>query len=146
MSRLQSVSTVALAGVIAAGIGSSPAQAQAQAWMDTSLPAGQRASLLVAAMTNDEKIVLMHGTGGGGLWPGIIPANTRLGIPALHLADGPAGPANNMYQVTALPAPITVGASWDPALMQRYASTAAEEEKGKTVNIHLAPTMNMLRV
>ena len=143
MNRRQVVAA-GFACVTLSGIGS--AALHAQTWMDTSLPPGQRAALLVAAMTNDEKIAILHGTGGDGIYPGIIPANTRLGIPALHLADGPAGPANTMYQVTALPAPITAAASWDVALMQRYALTAAQEEKGKGVNVHLAPTMNLLRV
>src|SRR5689334_18983417 len=63
-------------------VGQAPAHAQTNAWMDTSLPPAQRATLLVAAMTQAEKLAMVNGTGGSGTYSGMIPANTRLGIPA----------------------------------------------------------------
>ena len=58
-------------------------------WMNTALTPDQRADQLLAQMTLDEKIALLHGVAGP--YIGYVPANTRLGIPALNLEDGPAG-------------------------------------------------------
>ncbi len=131
---------------IAMLIGRPPVQAQTNPWMDTSLPPAQRATLLLAAMTQAEKLAMVNGTGGSGTYSGMIPANTRLGIPAINMMDGPAGISQGWSQVTAFPAPITLGATWDTNLMRQYGDAIAAEEKGIGVNINLAPMMNILRV
>ncbi len=46
----------------------------------------ERAKQLLAKMTVDEKITMLHGAKGD--YVGNVPANTRLGIPALTLNDG----------------------------------------------------------
>lgn len=113
-------------------------------WMNTALTPDQRADQLLAQMTLAEKIAMLHGAGGP--YVGNIPANTRLGIPALWLEDGPAGVADGMSGVTAFPAPVGVAASWDTALMNQYGQALGAEESGKGANIALAPTVNILRV
>ncbi|MFD1535444.1 beta-glucosidase [Nonomuraea guangzhouensis] len=107
----------------------------------------QRAARLLARMTLDEKIVMLHGVGfefGKG-YAGRIPGNARLGIPALYLADGPNGVANGSTGVTAFPAAINGAATWDPALMRRYGEAVGVEQAGKGHNIALAPTINIVR-
>lgn len=64
-------------------------RAQAQSWTNTALPAGQRASLLLSNTTLSDEVTMVAGAGGS--YVGNIPANSRLGIPALNLQDGPAG-------------------------------------------------------
>lgn len=113
-------------------------------WMNVELTPDQRADQLLLEMTLDEKIAMVHGVDGSA-YGGNIPANTRLGIPAINLADGPAGVATRMTQVTAFPAPAAAAASWDVALMKQYGLAIANEEAGKGVNILLAPTVNILR-
>jgi beta-glucosidase len=113
-------------------------------WMNISLSPNQRANLLSDRMTLDEKISLLHGSPGSA-YVGYIPGNTRLGIPALYLEDGPAGVADGMTGVTQLPAPVAGAASWDPSLMKRYGQVIGSEEAGKGVNITLAPTINIVR-
>ncbi|GCE14089.1 beta-glucosidase [Tengunoibacter tsumagoiensis] len=113
-------------------------------WMDRSLSADQRANLLLKQMSLKEKIALLHG--GDGPYVGNVPENTRLGIPALKLEDGPGGVADGVTQVTAFPAPIGVAASWDTQLMYQYGQATASEESGKGANIQLAPTVNILRI
>src|SRR5947209_4320288 len=116
-------------------------------WMDISLSASKRADLLLAQMTLDEKIAMLHGAGyGSGGYVGHIPANKRLGIPALNLEDGPAGVSDDMKQVTAFPAPVAGAASWDTTLMKQYGQALGREERGKGVNVVLAPTVNILRI
>ena len=125
----------------------SRALADAQPWMDTSLPAEQRARLLLAAMTLDEKSAMVYGSGVGSAgYVGHVPAIPRLGIPGLNLQDGPAGVAGGALTVTAFPAPITLAASWDTALMEQYGVAMAEEERGKGANVQLGPMMNIDRV
>ena len=111
--------------------------------MDTALTPDQRADQLLAQMTIDEKIALLHGANGS--YVGNVPANTRLGIPALNLEDGPAGVGDGMTQVTAFPAPIAGAASWDTSLMQQYGQALGSEQMGKGANVVLGPTVNILR-
>src|ERR1039457_4291438 len=68
-------------------------------WMDKTLPPDKRADMLIAQMTLDEKIQLVHGTGWGAMRPGapvppgsnegagFVPGIERLGIPAINMAD-----------------------------------------------------------
>ncbi|HTX93115.1 MAG TPA: glycoside hydrolase family 3 C-terminal domain-containing protein, partial [Anaerolineales bacterium] len=125
----------------------SRALADTPPWMDASLAPEQRAKLLLAAMTEDEKLAMVYGNNMGSAgYVGHIPANTRLGIPELNLEDGPAGVSDGMIQVSAFPAPIAVAASWDTGLMERYGVAMAEEELAKGANVQLAPMMNIDRV
>ena len=48
-------------------------------------------------MTLDEKITMLHGVAGP--YVGNVPANTRLGIPALNLNDGACGHNQSWLQV-----------------------------------------------
>jgi len=118
--------------------------AQTQPWMNTALPAEQRAGLLLAQMTLDEKIAMVHGC--AGQYVGNVTNNSRLGIPGLHLSDGPAGVSDGMQGVTALPAPIALAASWDTGLAREYGAVAGAEARGKGVHVLLGPMMNMVRV
>lgn len=115
-----------------------------RSWMNTALTPDQRADQLLAQMTLDEKIAMVHGVAGS--YIGYVPANTRLGIPALNLEDGPAGVADSQTGVTAFPAPVAGAASWDTSLMNRYGQALGSEEAGKGANVVLGPTVNILRV
>ena len=114
-----------------------------QPWTNLLLSAGQRANLLLNAMTFAEKTAMIAGAGGG--YVGNIPANSRLGIPALNLEDGPAGIADGVNNVTAFPAPIALAASWDAALSRQYGNFLGAEARGKGVEVLLGPMMNMAR-
>ncbi len=117
--------------------------------MNKALPAGQRANLLLRAMTLDEKITLVHGAGYPTplkAYAGYVPPNTRLGIPALKLGDGRAGVGNGAKDVTLLPAPIAASASWDTVLMNAFGRVLGEEEWGKGTNVALGPTIDIVRV
>ena len=118
---------------------------QAQSWTNTTLSAGQRATSLVNTMTFSEMEAMVYGGSSGG-YAGVIPANSRLGIPTLYLQDGPAGIADGANNVTAFPAPITIAASWDVTLSRQFGSMMGAEAWGKGVNVLLAPMMNDARV
>jgi beta-glucosidase len=117
---------------------------QAQTWTNTSLTGEARASALVATMTFGEKTLLLNGAGGA--YVGNIPANSRLGIPALNLQDGPAGVRNTVANdTTAWPAPITLAATWDVSLARQYGLFMGQEFAGKGIGVALGPMMNVAR-
>jgi beta-glucosidase len=118
--------------------------AKAQPWMDRSLTPDARASLLLSNMTLDEKIATVHGVTGP--YVGNSSGVSRLGIPGLHLEDGPAGVADGVQGVTALPAPILLAASFDTDLARQYGTTIGVEARGKGVHISLGPMINLVRV
>nr|WP_260408393.1 beta-glucosidase [Planomonospora venezuelensis] len=76
---------------------------------------------------------------------GRVKAVPRLGIPELRMHDGPHG-VSDVEGVTAFPAPITLAATWDPALARRFGAALGAEARGKGVNVHLAPAVDILRV
>ncbi|MGX6604055.1 glycoside hydrolase family 3 protein [Micromonosporaceae bacterium Da 78-11] len=104
----------------------------------------ERADAMVAAMTLAEKLQLMHGGAVCG-WTGCVDANSRLGIPALHLQDGPAGVGSHVPGATQMPSPVAAAATWDTALMRQYGETLGSEQWGKGTNVVLAPTVNIVR-
>jgi beta-glucosidase len=132
-------------GLVPAHSGATPATTRP--WMASDQSPRQRADELLAQMTLDEKIALVHGDAfpTGGTYAGHIPANARLGIPALVLGDGPNGVGNGSTGVTEFPAAVTDAASWDSALVHQYGTALGAEQAGKGHNIALAPTINIMR-
>ncbi|MFE9425899.1 glycoside hydrolase family 3 C-terminal domain-containing protein [Kitasatospora sp. NPDC006697] len=133
-----------LAAAGLAAVTEAPATAASQPWMNTAQTPDQRAGELLAAMTSAEKLAMLHGGASCG-YVGCVDANTRLGIPPLHLQDGPVGVGDGLTDVTALPAPVAGAASWDPTLMQQYGQVIGSEQWGKGTNVVLAPTINIVR-
>lgn len=121
-----------------------------QAWMNKSLSAVRRADLLLRAMTLKDKVALVHGVSRKEHpfkgYVGYVPANPRLNIPALKLADGRAGVGNDATGVTLLPAPISAASTWDPSLLEEFGRVLGEEQWGKGTNVELGPTIDVVRV
>ncbi|POM24105.1 Thermostable beta-glucosidase B [Actinomadura rubteroloni] len=121
-------------------------------WCDRSLAPDRRAGLVLAKMTDDEKIALLSSDdplGGplGGFWDGAH-ADTnagiaRLGVPPLYIADGPAGVRQG--NATALPAPIALAAGFDPSGAARYGATVAWEARHRGNDVIFGPTVDVLR-
>lgn len=123
---------------------STSAHAADQPWMNTALSPTERANLLLAAMTQAEKLTMLHGGSSCG-YVGCVNGNTRLGIPPLHLQDGPVGVGDGVTGVTQLAAPVAGAASWDTGLMKQFGQTLGAEQWGKGTNVVLAPTINIVR-
>jgi beta-glucosidase len=110
-----------------------------------------RADLLLAQMTQDEKLQLVHGAGGpvtniiplprgaGGYIPGI----PRLGIPALYFVDGSVGLADSSAPATALPSSIASAASWDLALAYKFGSVIGAELRAYGLNVNTGGNVNL---
>lgn len=127
---------VALLLVAATGFGA-PLTTQELASIDA------RANALIAQMTLEEKIAMVHGIGRAG-FTGYIPANERLGIPAVKMADGPVGVRAG--ESTAFPAPICMAATWNPEVINRVGQALGREVLGKGHNVLLGPCINIARL
>ncbi|MGI5239733.1 glycoside hydrolase family 3 C-terminal domain-containing protein [Dactylosporangium sp. CA-139066] len=146
LSRRRVLLSAALAAVLTGGlvVGVHAADAADQPWLDATQTPAQRADELLAAMTQAEKLTMLHGGAGCG-FAGCVDANTRLGIPQIRLQDGPVGAGDGFTGVTQLPAPVAGAASWDTALLRQYGEVLGSEQWGKGTNVVLAPTVNILR-
>jgi len=106
---------------------------------------------LLGRLTLEEKAALLEGTDAWYTNP--VP---RLGIPQLHLTDGPHGvrkvrSAGGGFSVsanepaTAFPTSATVASSWNPELARRMGEAIAEECLAAGVDVLLAPGINIKR-
>jgi beta-glucosidase len=125
------------------GIPATAAQAaSACPWVGSHAPVDTRVGQVVQQMTLDEKIAMVHGTGGSA-YTGYVPGDARLCIPALKLQDGPVGV--RMADTTQLPSAANLAASFDPTLAKQYGGVIGAEDKTKGVDVDLGPTINIVR-
>jgi len=115
--------------------------------MDTALSPDERATLLLTQMTLEEKVDMLSEKSGAGLPP------SRLGIPPLTFADGPAGVRIdrgrrdvNEGKATAPPAPIALAAAWDLPAAQQYGDMLGQEAWRTGHNVLFGPGMDIARV
>jgi len=108
-------------------------------YKDSSAPVEQRVSDLLEKMTVEEKIDMLGGYDGFYIRP-----NSRLGIPAIKMADGPLG-VRNYGKATAFPGGICFAATWNTDLVKRYGEAIGTEARSKGVHIMLAPGVNIYR-
>lgn len=133
----------------------------AMPWMDAALAPDRRADMVLAQMTRDEKLSMVHGimaipVGPAGKIPpeaqigaGYFPGIARLAIPALQETDGAVGIAYLMGMrkdgATAMPATQATAAGWNPALAYQGGATIGQEAWSKGFNILLAGGVNLTR-
>lgn len=129
---------------------SAPPAGETSAGWEDSQEATDRASALLAQMTLLEKIDMLRGELNNfyGFYNAPI---ERLGIPALTMADGPAGtrianPDVNGQRSTQLPSPLSLAATWDAAIAEQYGQLAAEEAFSTGHNVLLSPAVDIARV
>ncbi len=107
-----------------------------------------RARQIVSQMTLDEKISQMHGTQKASIFR-IVVGIPRLGIPDLLVTNGPAGfgPAGpgHASKATALPAPISLAATWDLEAARGYGALGGSEAFMTGNTFYEAPDVNIAR-
>lgn len=119
----------------------SPASANDRPWLNTSLSPDERAALLLAQMSLEEKISMVHGVSNDAYY---IAPIARLGIPALTMTDGPAG--INVGKATSLPAPIGLAATWDLAAAEQYGELLGREAEATGHNVFLGSCLDIARI
>ena len=160
-SAVAVVGTFAAVGKAAGDSGPPPAPAATPRatgpcpWLDSSLPSGRRAAMLMSAMTPIQEADLLHLYWGGSAanpYEGLSPAIPSLCIPAITEQDGSAGVGSGWRTavgqfggVTQLPAPIADAAAFDPSLARSYGRVVGSEDAAVGVDMALAPTINIER-
>jgi beta-glucosidase len=101
---------------------------------------------LVADLTLDEKALLTAGRDGWSTAP-----IERLGIPSVRMTDGPNGARGSSLlgagDVTSVCTPCgsALGATWNPALVERVGAMIGEDARTKGCRVLLAPCVNIQR-
>src|SRR6266480_3771446 len=116
-------------------------------WMHKSLSPDERANLLLRQMTQAEKVNMLREQSGAGLSP------SRIDIPALTFADGPAGVRIdrsrrdiNEGKSTSPPTPISLAATWDLAAAQQYGDLVGLEAWATGHNVLFGPGLDIARI
>ena len=132
----------------------------AQTWMNAALDPDRRADLVIAQMTLDEKIQLVHGIGWGPVQAGaaVPPDNNggageilgipRLGIPALQQADSAVGIRMSAPQgrySTLLPSVLGAACSWDLDGAHLYGDVLGRELRAQGYNQSIGGGVNLAR-
>jgi beta-glucosidase len=129
---------------------------------------------VVAAMTTEEKALLLVGMGFNLDLPGLPPVSEddtkspekvpgaagrthaipRLGIPSITLSDGPAGVRiepirkgdnSKTYYATGFPISTLIASSWDTDMANRVGLAVGREAREYGIDVMLAPAMNIHR-
>ncbi|MFB2556338.1 glycoside hydrolase family 3 C-terminal domain-containing protein [Herbiconiux liangxiaofengii] len=105
---------------------------------------------LIAQLSDAEKVAL---TAGADAWS--TTAVERLGIPALRLGDGPHGVRRpregsgmsmfDSHPATCFPTAASLGASWDPTLVEEVGVALGREAASHGIGVLLGPGVNLKR-
>lgn len=79
---------------------------------------------------------------------GNVCENTRLGIPAIKMNDGPQGFRDNAHlgSTTSWPCSLAIGATFDPAAALEWGAGMGSEFFAKGANVQLGPGMCLARI
>ena len=124
-------------------------------WMNRADPPAARAKALLAKMTQAEKLVMLHGPvapmpccechNASGIihaacaYTGNVLGNERLGIPPIHMNDGPQGFRENIFPgtTTAWPSSLTIAASFDVDMAGKWGDGMGKEFFAKGANVQV---------
>jgi beta-glucosidase len=128
--------------------------------MDPKLPPDVRADMVIAKMTLEEKLQLVHGIGWGVLkqgsfvppedngGAGFVPGIPRLHIPDINMADSAVGvrmaSLHGRYS-TLLPSTLGAAASWDPEAAEVYGRVIGRELRAQGYNMSIGGGVNLTR-
>lgn len=120
------------------------------AWMAPDLLPPQRAEKLVAALSQEQKIQQLHGSAPPEDFR-VVTGIPELCVPDLTVTNGPAGVGASTEPLggapaTALPAPIALAATWDPAMATAFGNVMGEEMTSSGRNLLESPDVDLARV
>ena len=82
--------------------------------------------------------------GNAGVFGGVIPSLAEKGVPAITCCDGPAGIRMKRY-CSLIPCGTALAATWNTELVEKLHVLIGEEMKHYSVDVQLAPGMNIHR-
>jgi beta-glucosidase len=111
---------------------------------DRALAVEGRVEALLAQMTLEQKVHILHGHVQMAY---TVPPIPEIGFPGLRMTDGPAGANVTEARAcsTALPAPLAVAATWNPELASMQGDVIAQELLANGMNVLLAPNTDIVR-
>ncbi|HWC33302.1 MAG TPA: glycoside hydrolase family 3 C-terminal domain-containing protein [Mycobacteriales bacterium] len=145
-ARLLAAATAALAVLAAAALVATPVTAAAKPaasrcgshpWCDTALSPVKRAHLLLAAMSQSDKVGMLTGA-----------AASDVGVPAFNATDGALGPGgigSGSNRATAMPAGIALAAGFGRKLAYAYGKTVGIGVRNRGFDADYGPTVNIMR-
>jgi beta-glucosidase len=99
---------------------------------------------LIAGLSIAQKVALLTGADS---WR--IPGCPAIGLRPIVTSDGPAGvrglTKDERKPSSSLPCPSALGATWDRDLVYELAAALGREARSKSVDVLLAPTINLMR-
>ncbi|MDQ2677703.1 MAG: glycoside hydrolase family 3 C-terminal domain-containing protein [Actinomycetota bacterium] len=119
-------------------------------WMARGIGPSERAERLVAAMSLDQKLAQTHGDAQPEDFR-IVPGVPELCVPDLTVTNGPAGVGPSFEALggdpaTALPAPLALAATWDPAMAAAFGDVMGAEMRQTGRNLLEAPDVDVARI
>nr|WP_309134499.1 glycoside hydrolase family 3 C-terminal domain-containing protein [Cellulomonas sp.] len=111
-------------------------------WLDADRPVAERARALLARLTREEKVALLHQH---------APAVERLGLAAFHTGAEVLHGVAWLGNATAFPQPVGLAATWDADLVERVGAVVGTELRAKhaadpSVSLNVwAPVVDPLR-
>ena len=131
-------------------------------WQDKTKTPDERADLLIAQMTLDEKVSLLHGPGFSRIFraPGVemptislgnagyIPGIARLGIPDLQMADAAVGVTHGSAfgrYCTVLPSGESEASSWSTGIAREYGKLIGTELRDQGYTMSLGGGIDLAR-
>jgi beta-glucosidase len=149
---------LALPGLAPAAARPAHTAAAGQPWMNPKLTADQRADLVLAKLSLDQQIALLHGSmpmfmgakkpANVSISAGYMPGIPELGIPALTESDASLGVANagrKNDDATPLPSGMALAATWDEKTAFASGAMIGKEARQKGFNTLLAGGVNLMR-
>jgi beta-glucosidase len=124
-----------------------PRTSSACPWVDSQAPISARVADVIDHMSLDDEITMVegHGTAPPNPYVFYMPGIPDLCIPQLGEEDGPGGVADELTNVTQLPAGVGLAATFNPSLARQYGQVIGSEELGKGAAVNLGPTVNIDR-
>ncbi len=106
-------------------------------WCNTALSPSERAELMLAAMSQSDKVGILTGQ-----------EASDVGLPPIRFTDGAVGAGgvgSGTEAATAMPAAIALAANFDQALARRYGEVVGAEVKHRGFDGDYGPTVNIMR-
>lgn len=126
--------------IVIAGVGCTPKKAVSDHPFAVTQEHRDRAAVLVAQMTLEEKCSYIGGSKDGFY---IRPVE-RLGIPLIRMADGPQGVRNNTKS-TLFACGVAAAAAWNEDVVYEMGVALGQDSRARGVHILLGPGVNIYR-